>query len=93
MSEISFEGIACPLVKPCFIHLELLSVQRYEAQKSSSSHIESQWGVKFCISFVSKAYGLFFAEQIITGTLHALTLWICGSYYNLTLQRRPLYVV
>ena len=62
MPKISFEGTACPLMKPCFTQLELLSVQRYAAQKSSSSYIESQWGVKFCVSFVSKAYGLSFCR-------------------------------
>lgn len=44
MPKISFEGIACPLMKPCFTHLEVLSVQRYVAQKSSSSYIESSGG-------------------------------------------------
>jgi len=73
MPKISFEGIACPLMKSCFTNLELLSVQRYVAQKSSSSYIESQWGEKFCVSFLEQGiWAIFFAEQIFTGTLHAL---------------------
>jgi hypothetical protein len=46
--------------------------------------ITRRGGGKLCDSLVSKAYGLsFFAEQNITGTLHALTLWNCGRYYSL----------
>jgi len=82
--KISFEDIACPLMKSCFTNLELLSVQRYAARKSSSSYIESQWGVQFCVSFLEQGiWAIFFAEHIITGTLHTLTLWICGWHYNL----------
>jgi len=79
MPKISFEGIACPLMKPSFNHLELLLVQRYVAQKSSSSYIESQWGVKFCVSIVSKAYGLQFCRTDHYGhsaCLDIMDLWL-----------------
>jgi hypothetical protein len=79
MPKISFEVGACPLMKSCFTNLELLSVQRRAARKSSSSYIEFQWGVKFCVSFFEQGiWAIFFADQIITGTMHALKLWICG---------------
>jgi hypothetical protein len=65
MPKISFEFIACPLMKPCFTQLELLSVQRYAAQKSSSSYIHRipVWGEVLCLTCEQGIWATFFCRK------------------------------